>query len=184
VRKHLLDPERFWGPRPLPSTTYDDPATPDDVYWRGRIWPPLVFMTWEGLRRAGFAAEAAELAERAWKLFADEWSERRHCRENYKIDPDADPEASDSDGFYTWGALLALMPLLERGDASPWSGLTLAPGGEVTFGGARWAMRDDGVIERAGEPVLKLSAPVTVRDLDLGETVTFTADAPVTIERV
>jgi hypothetical protein len=45
-------------------------------------------------------------------------------------------------------------------------------------------MRDDGVIERAGEPVLKLSAPVTVRDLELGETVTFTADAPVTIERV
>ena len=25
VRKHLLDPERFWGPRPLSSTTYDRP---------------------------------------------------------------------------------------------------------------------------------------------------------------
>jgi putative isomerase len=121
VRKHLLDPERFWGPRPLPSTAYDDPATPDDVYWRGRIWPPLVFMTWEGLRRAGFAAEAAELAERAWTLFAGEWSERRRCRENYRIDADADPEASDSDGFYTWGALLALMPLLEADDDDFWS---------------------------------------------------------------
>jgi putative isomerase len=122
VRKHLLDPERFWGPRPLPSTAYDDPATPDDVYWRGRIWPPLVFMTWEGLRRAGFAAEAAELAERAWTLFAGEWKEHRRCRENYKIDPDADPEASDSDGFYTWGALLALMPLLEADEDDFWSG--------------------------------------------------------------
>ncbi len=121
VRKHVLDPERFWGPRPLPSTTYDDPATADDVYWRGRIWPPLVFMTWEGLRRAGFAAEAAELADRAWSLFAGEWKERRRCRENYKIDPDAETEVSDSDGFYTWGALLALMPLLEANDDDFWT---------------------------------------------------------------
>jgi hypothetical protein len=45
-------------------------------------------------------------------------------------------------------------------------------------------MRADGVIERAGEPVLTLSAPVTVRDLEIGETVTFTADSPVTFERV
>jgi putative isomerase len=184
VRRHLLDPERFWGPRPLAATTYDDPATPDDVYWRGRIWPPLVFMTWEGLRRAGYAAEAAELAERAWTMFEDEWTERRRCRENYKIDPSADPEVDDSDGFYTWGALLALTALLERGDVSPWSGLTLAPGGEVSCGGVAWVMRADGVIERAGEPVLKLSAPVTVRDLEIGETVTFTADSPVTFERL
>jgi putative isomerase len=184
VRRHLLDPERFWGPRPLAATTYDDPATPDDVYWRGRIWPPLVFMTWEGLRRAGYAAEAAELAARAWTMFEDEWTERRRCRENYKIDPSADPEVDDSDGFYTWGALLALTALLERGDVSPWSGLTLAPGGEVSCGGVAWVMRADGVIERAGEPVLKLSAPVTVRDLEIGETVTFTADSPVTFERL
>jgi putative isomerase len=184
VHRHLLDPERFWGPRPLAATAYDDPATADDVYWRGRIWPPLVFMTWEGLRRAGYRTEAAELAERAWTMFAREWSERRRCRENYKIDPAADPEVDDSDGFYTWGALLALTALLERGDVSPWSGLTLAPGGEVTCGGVAWAMRADGVIERAGEPVLTLSAPVTVRDLEIGETVTFTADSPVTFERV
>jgi putative isomerase len=78
-------------------------------------------MTWEGLRRAGFAAEAAELAERAWTLFAGEWKQRRRCRENYKIHPDADPEASDSDGFYTWGALLALMPLLEANEDDFWT---------------------------------------------------------------
>jgi putative isomerase len=177
VHRHLLDPERFWGPRPLPASTYDDPATPDDVYWRGRIWPPLVFLTWEGLRRAGYVAEATELAERAWTLFADEWTERRRCRENYKIDPAADPEVDDSDGFYTWGALLALTALLERGDASPWSGLTLAPGGEVTFGGVRWAMRE-GVIERAGVPVLELSPPVAVSELEVGATVAFATEVP------
>ena len=35
------------------------------------------------------------LAERAWTLFAREWQEQRCCRENYKIDPDADPRADD-----------------------------------------------------------------------------------------
>jgi putative isomerase len=180
----LHDPEKFGGAWLLPSVTRDDPAFADNVYWRGRIWPPLVFLTWEGLRRAGYRDEAAELARRGWALFAEQWSERRRCRENYKIDPAADPEVSDSDGFYTWGALLALMPLLERGDASPWSGLTLAPGGEVSFGGVSWAMREDGTIERAGEAVLKLSTPVTVRELEIGETVTFSADTAVSSERV
>jgi hypothetical protein len=135
-------------------------------------------MTWEGLRRAGYAAEAAELAERAWTMFAAEWTDRRRCRENYKIDPAADPEVDDSDGFYTWGALLALMPLLERADVSPWSGLTLAPGGEVRCGGVAWAMRVDGVIERAGEPVLELRPPVAVSELEAGATVAFRAEVP------
>jgi putative isomerase len=184
VRRHLCDPERFWGPRPLAATTYDDPATPDNVYWRGRIWPPLSFLTWEGLRRYGYEAEAAELAERSWTMFADEWTTRRHCHENFMIDPAADADVADSDSFYTWGALLALMPLLERADASPWTGLTLRPdaaGDGVTSAGAAYAMRPDGagaVIERDGTPVLALSAAVPVRGLEVGARIAFALDVP------
>jgi putative isomerase len=184
VRRHLLDPERFWGERPLAATTYDDPATPDNVYWRGRIWPPLSFLTWEGLRRYGYTAEASTLAERSWRMFADEWSVHRHCRENFMIDPAADPDVADSDSFYTWGALLALMPLLERADASPWTGLTLRADGSgdvVTSAGAAYAMRPDGdgaVIERDGRGVLALSAPLEVRELEFGPRIAFAVDVP------
>lgn len=182
VRRHLLDPERFWGPRPLAATTYDDPATPDDVYWRGRIWPPLVFLTWEGLRRYGYDAEAAELAERSWRMFAAEWTTRRHSHENLRIDPAAEAEVSDSDSFYTWGALLALMPLLEGADASPWSGLTLRPdGGSVQSVGATYAMRREGaraVIERDGRAVLELSVATPVRELEVGPRIAFTLEVP------
>lgn len=184
VRTHLLDPERFWGPRPLAATTYDDPATPDNVYWRGRIWPPLVFLTWEGLRRYGYHAEAGELAERSWRMFADEWTSRRHCHENLMIDPNADADVADSDSFYTWGALLALMPLLERADASPWTGLTLRPDGSgdvVAYGGATYALRPDGdgaLVERDGTPVLQLSAAVEVQQLEVGPRIGFAVDVP------
>jgi putative isomerase len=182
--RHLLDERRFWGPRPLAATTWDDPATADDVYWRGRIWPPLVFLTWEGLRRYGFEAEAAELATRAWRMFAGEWAERRHCHENYRIDPAAEAEVPDSDSFYSWGALLPLMTLLEDADASPWTGLTLRPGpagASVTSGGATYALapRGDGiVVERDGRPVLELGAPVAVRRLEVGARIAFAVDAP------
>ena len=53
----------------LPSVTRDDPAFPDNVYWRGRIWPPLNFLVYQGLKRAGFPAEASQLAENGFRLF-------------------------------------------------------------------------------------------------------------------
>lgn len=179
VRRHLTNPARFWGERPLPATPYDDPATPEDVYWRGRVWPPLVFLTWEGLRRYGYDAEADVLAERSWRMFAQEWETRRHCHENFRLDPEADADVADSDSFYTWGALMPLMPLLGRADVSPWHGLRLRPddsGDVVTCGGAAYAMRPEGsgaVVERDGAPLLVLGRPVGIRHLEAGARLAF-----------
>lgn len=125
VRRHLLNEDQFWGPRPLPSTPYDDPASADNVYWRGRVWPPLNFLVWEGLRRYGFDSEAARLAERSWRMFAEEWESARHCHENFHLYDPALNDSDSSDSFYTWGALMPLMTLLEEADASPWDGGTL-----------------------------------------------------------
>jgi putative isomerase len=120
VRRHLLNTDEFWGERPLPSTPYDDPASHDDVYWRGRVWPPLNFLTWEGLRRYGYRDEAAALAERSFRMFAEEWESDRHCHENFHLHDGARNDAPSSDSFYGWGALMPLMALLEERDVSPW----------------------------------------------------------------
>ena len=52
-------PRSSAAPWLLPSVTRDDPAFADNVYWRGRVWPPLNFLVYHGLRRAGLDAEAA-----------------------------------------------------------------------------------------------------------------------------
>lgn len=119
----LCDPAAFWGELPLPSAPYDDPVSREDVYWRGRIWPPHLYWTWEGLRRAGQTELATELARRAWTMFETEWIERRHCHENFHARDPARHETHDSDPFYSWGALIPFMWESERDDPGSWAGI-------------------------------------------------------------
>jgi len=116
IERYLLDPQKFWGERVLPSSAHDDPASADNVYWRGRIWPPHLFLVWEALRCHGRPDLAAEVAGRAWRMFEAAWGEARICRENFhRADPTGD-DSPDSDRFYSWGALIPAMRMLQEGD--------------------------------------------------------------------
>jgi len=127
VMFHLSPERRFGGERPIPSTPRDDPSSKDNVYWRGRIWPPLAFLTWDGLHRVGRHAEAAQIARHLYAMFMQHFESERLCLENYHLDDAARDVTQDSDPFYTWGGLIPLMHMLERADASPWEGLVLNP---------------------------------------------------------
>lgn len=118
----LRDPRKFGGTWMLPSVTRDDPAFADNVYWRGRVWPPLNFLVYYGLRRAGFDAEAAALADNGYRLFMGEWTRHRRCPENYNAVTGVATDQSDTDTFYGWGALLPLLAVAEITDATPWDG--------------------------------------------------------------
>ncbi|WP_119459319.1 MGH1-like glycoside hydrolase domain-containing protein [Rhodospirillaceae bacterium SYSU D60014] len=118
----LKDERKFGGRWLLPSVTRDDPAFADNVYWRGRIWPPLNFLVYHGLRRYGFEDEAGVLADNACRLFMAEWAPHRRCAENYNADTGAVCDQPDTDPFYSWGALLPLMSLSETLDLNPWNG--------------------------------------------------------------
>jgi putative isomerase len=120
VDQHLLNENEFWGTRPLPVTPFDDPASADDVYWRGRIWPPVLFLVWDGLRRYGFHDVASDLAHKSYHMFEEGWKERR-CYENYHRLHSSGDASVDSDPFYSWGALLPLMMLVDAADAEPWA---------------------------------------------------------------
>ncbi|MGE5227646.1 MAG: MGH1-like glycoside hydrolase domain-containing protein, partial [Planctomycetaceae bacterium] len=50
----LRDPQRFGGAYPVAGTPHEDPASLDNEYWRGRVWPPLNYLTSGGLRRYGY----------------------------------------------------------------------------------------------------------------------------------
>ena len=126
---HMVDPKTFGGDPVLPGVTRDDPAFPDNSYWRGRIWPPLNYWVWQGLRRAGRRTEASALAERSLALFAAAWG-RGLCPENYNAVTGEPLDQPDTDGFYGWGALMPLMALGEIADVSPWLGWEVTNAGQ------------------------------------------------------
>lgn len=118
----LADPRKFGGHWMLPSVARDDPAFPENVYWRGRIWPPLNFLVWHGLRRAGFEREAAALADNGYRLFMGEWRRFRRCPENFNAVTGAAMDQPDTDPFYGWGALMPYIAVADCCDCNPWGG--------------------------------------------------------------
>ena len=126
----LEDPRRFGGRFVLPSVSRDDPACRDNVYWRGRIWPPLNFLVYQGLRRYGFDAEASAVAGPSYEMFARPWREARFCAENYGAQDGAVTDQPDTDTFYGWGALMPAMAVAEVCDVSPWDGWSVVHTGE------------------------------------------------------
>ncbi|MDX7951758.1 trehalase family glycosidase [Lichenihabitans sp. Uapishka_5] len=128
---HLADPATFGGPFGLPNATRDDPAFADNTYWRGRIWPNVNYLVWQGLRRAGFHLEAGSLAAMGQHLFMRSWRERRIAAENYNATTGEPLDSSDTDPFYTWAALLPAMAVGEIIDVDPWDGWSVANTGEA-----------------------------------------------------
>jgi hypothetical protein len=116
VTEHLLDPEEFWGTWVLPSIARSDPDFERQRYWKGAIWPPLNFLTYLGLRKAGFHDVATELSDRSLEMFLAEWRRKGFVSENYSsITGTGDDERLSSDRFHSWGALFGVMAFVESG---------------------------------------------------------------------
>lgn len=118
VSRHLLNEREFWGEWVLPSITRDDPAFEDQHYWRGRIWAPLNFLVYLGLKRSGHAAPAAELAAHSRRLFERNWQIRRGSFENYHAKTGEGGDVLLCDPMYPWSGLLVLMAQFERGSVA------------------------------------------------------------------
>jgi len=123
VEKHLLNPKEFWGEYVIPSISRDDPGFKDQDYWRGRIWGPMNFLVYEGLKRYGFDEVAHQFAQKSVSLFMKEWREKGHYHENYNAITGEGDDVRNSDPYYSWGALLALIGVYEFIDVEAWGGL-------------------------------------------------------------
>ena len=118
VKEHLLNPAEFWGDWVLPSISRADPAFRDQEYWRGRVWGPMNYLVYLGLRNYDQAAVRRQLGQKSLALFEKEWRENGHVHENYNAITGSGDDVHSSDRFYHWGALLGLIDYLER-DNSP-----------------------------------------------------------------
>jgi hypothetical protein len=115
ISEHLFNPREFWGEWVIPSISRDDPAYPDQDYWRGRIWAPMNFLIYLGLRICGAKEAGKALAEKSARLLLKEWTDRRHVHENYNAETGEGCDVPNSDQYYHWGALLSLIGLMEAG---------------------------------------------------------------------
>ncbi len=115
IEKHLLNKDEFWGEWVIPSIMRNDPAFKDQNYWRGRIWGPMNYLVYLGLRNyPDSAATRKDFAQKSYDLFLKEWKENGHVHENYNATLGSGDDVANSDRFYHWGALLGYVEFLEQ----------------------------------------------------------------------
>jgi len=116
VQEHFYNSDEFWGDWIMPSISRDDPGYADQTYWRGRIWPPMNFLVYVGLRNYDTPEARADLARISRDLFLKGWRKDRYVCENYSpITGEGGEEGASSDRFYHWGGLLGMIALIESG---------------------------------------------------------------------
>lgn len=122
--RHIFDPEEFLTECPLIAINAKDPSAKENKYWRGRTWAPQAFWTYVGLRRNGKDREAHMLAKAALKYFDRHWKNNRRAYENYNPFTGTGNDSVDSNGFYSWTALLPAMWVMEQLSVDPWDGIS------------------------------------------------------------
>ncbi len=114
IKKHLLNPKEFWGDWIIPSIARDDPAFKDQEYWRGRIWGPMNYLVYLGLRNYDDPETRRQFAQKSYELFLQEWKKNGHVHENYNAITGIGDDVRSSDRFYHWGALLGYIEYLQE----------------------------------------------------------------------
>jgi putative isomerase len=114
IKNHLLNPKEFWGEWVIPSIARDDPAFKDQDYWRGRIWGPMNYLVYLGLRNYDEPEVQRQFAEKSYELFLQEWNKNGHVHENYNGITGTGDDVHSSDRFYHWGALLGYIQYLQE----------------------------------------------------------------------
>lgn len=115
IERHMLNPDEFFRELPFPSVSYDNPQYDPNGYWRGRIWPHIVFLMIQILWKYGYHAEADRTAGNLIALFRQTpW-----FHENYNS-AEAQGLGLTEEGYaigfpeYNWSQATVIRLLLER----------------------------------------------------------------------
>jgi hypothetical protein len=101
----------------MPSVSRSNAFFEDNNYWRGRSWGPMNMLVFFGLQHYAHlpAAAAARkaLAAQSEAAFLVEWTKSHRVMENYNSQSGVGCDVGNAIPFYHWGALNALIPLIE-----------------------------------------------------------------------
>lgn len=116
MKEHFYNPEEFWGQYIMPSIARNDSAFKDNHYWRGRIWAPMNFLVYLGMRNYHLPDAQKDMVEKSSNLLLKSWIGEGHVYENYNAQTGQGDDAGTwSDKFYHWGALLGFMDIVQEG---------------------------------------------------------------------
>jgi hypothetical protein len=117
INEHFMNPDEFLGDWIIPSISRNDPAFAEQGYWRGRIWGPMNFLVYLGLKNYDLPEATQLMIEKSNALLMNTWQKNKMVHENYNgisgNGRNADERINLSDSYYHWGALLGFMALLE-----------------------------------------------------------------------
>jgi putative isomerase len=115
VKEHYFNGNEFHGEYVMPSISRNDSAFKDNDYWRGRIWAPMNFLVYLGMRKYDIPEARADLVKRSLALLMKSWKENGAIYENYNSVTGQGDDVGSADAFYHWGALLGYMSFIEKG---------------------------------------------------------------------
>jgi predicted GH43/DUF377 family glycosyl hydrolase len=115
INEHYFNPNEFHGEYTIPSIARNDVAYSDQNYWRGRIWAPLNFLVYLGIRNYDLPEVQKDLVEKSKALILKSWKEEHAVYENYNGTTGEGGDIVNSDKFYHWGALLSYIAFIEEG---------------------------------------------------------------------
>lgn len=113
IEEHMLNPVEFFGSYPFPTLAYNDPLHNPHSYWRGRMWPHVVYWMIEILWENGYRDEAERTAKRVLEIFRT----TPFIHECYPCDG-YDPYMGLPE--YNWSLATCLELLLERYKEPRW----------------------------------------------------------------
>jgi putative isomerase len=115
AREHYMNPSEFHGEWVIPSIARNVAGFEEQFYWRGRVWGPMNFLVYLGLRNYDLPDARADLVRRSNALLLKSWRSDGAIYENYNAITGAGNDVTSSDAFYHWGALLGVLSLVEEG---------------------------------------------------------------------
>lgn len=115
----------------IPSIPRHDPAFPEQLYQRGRVWPPINFLVYLGLKRYGLDKAGGALVERSLELLLQNWRDYRVVAETYSAMDGTGGRGPHTHPLYGWGGLLGFMAMIEHGEIEmPLAPVSHAGGGQ------------------------------------------------------
>jgi glycogen debranching enzyme len=115
IKEHFYNPDEFWGEYIMPSISRNDPGFKDNKYWRGRIWAPMNFLVYLGLRNYDLPIARKDMIEKSKNLLLKSWIGEYHIYENYNSENGRGDDSGMSDAFYHWGSLLGFIDFIDKG---------------------------------------------------------------------